>query len=804
MLNKVQHAGTVSYKRFTTTEELGGLVENDLALLLAESYEVAAGTATGRETELLQGPVTNLLYPRNPLLGRDIELATACNWLLQPNAGVVTVTGPAGVGKSRLALEVALQVRDQFPDGAFLVRLTPVAEPERVMPTISETLGLRDVAQGVSRDDALTKFLRNKRMLLLLDNFEQVLAAAPRLAFLTETCPTIKLLVTSRTSLHLRGEKELLLAPLPTPGAEAARVCERLEAFASIELLVQRTRSVRADFAVAPDNCEAIAQIVRRLDGLPLALELAAARLRLLTPHQLLERLDDRFEILSGGARDLPERQHTLRGAIDWSYNLLSEPAKALFRRLAVFAGGWSIKAAEAVCNPSNDLGASVLDELESLIDCTLVSVSEGVGGRPRFGMLQSIREYALERLLESGELHEMNKLHIQHYLGFVQEVEPRVRSAERLHWQAILQAELDNIRAAMNWALRCPEDLALGQQLAVTLVYFWVFCGFAAEGRQWCERFLASVDEDTAPAIRAGLLGLAGGIALVSSGDDAVVPGMLESVEQARQSGDRKLLANCLLCTGAWALSMKSLSLAWRYLHESLGLFEDLNDPWSQVLALNWISYVAFQRGDRPAAEEISKRCLELAREQGDPWLMTVPLLSLAQRALPTGAYSKARAAVLEVLPIIRSVGAQWHLAWAVNALGQIHLEQGELEQARGHFAEALKLAREHANAFVMSLSLLEAATLLTCEAKTAAHGDDRGRALDRDTAGRLCGVTVQLTADPAVFRRLGSAEVHEAMLTRVRSCLTTDEWDCAYSEGTRMSLEKALDYAASVFAGG
>ncbi|HEY5902837.1 MAG TPA: DUF4062 domain-containing protein, partial [Anaerolineales bacterium] len=316
MLDRVRQASMISYKRFSSVEELGSLVENDLALLLAESYEAAAAS-TGPEAELTQGTLTNLPHPRNPLLGREQELARVSKWLLRPDIGVVTLSGAAGVGKSRLALEAALAVRDKFPDGAFLVRLSPVTDADRVVATIAETLGLRDSAQGVSIDEALIKYLRDKHMLLVLDNFEHVLEAAPKIAFIGEACPGAKMLVTSRTSLHLRGEKEQFVKTLPIPNAEEASECERLSEFASIQLLVQRTRSVLPDFAVCSGNCEAIGEIARRLDGLPLALELAAARLRLLTPEQLLERLGRRFDILNGGTRDLPRRQQTLRSAID-------------------------------------------------------------------------------------------------------------------------------------------------------------------------------------------------------------------------------------------------------------------------------------------------------------------------------------------------------------------------------------------------------------------------------------------------------------------------------------------------------
>ena len=798
LLARIEQESTLSYKPFSSLQELGELIENDLALLLAESYEASERMVAEPEAELSHGPIARLPFPRNPLLGRAKEMKTIRRWILDMDYGLVTLTGSAGVGKSRLALEAALSLREHFPDGTFLVMLTSVKDPDRVPRAISETLGLQEAPEALSAEELLPRFLRSKRMLLLLDNFEHLLAAGPTLSRLLESCPGIKVLVTSRAPLRLRGERELRLQALPIPSVAGAENLDYLLGFASVGLFVQRVQSFRPDFTVTPDNARAIATILHRIDGVPLAIELAAARLRVLSPGELLKRLSHRFEVLAGGTRDLPERQRTLRSAIDWSYNLLTEPAKALFRRLSVFSGGWSIEAAEAVGNLNGDLGSSVLPALEALVDCNLVSPSDGVDGMPRFGMLESLHDYAYDRLVESGEMEAVSTLHARFFLHFVEDIEPRIRTADRLDWQRILQQDFDNVRSVLIWASAHAGGLELGQRLTIALAYYWAICGHRSEGLHWCSRFAALMDANTPVEIRAGLLGVAGAISLVSGETESVVTSMLESLECARQSGQKQLLANCLLWTGGWALTLRSLSLAWEYLQESLSLFRELGDDWSQILALNWSGYVAYLQGDKYLSEQLSTQSLDVARQQGDPWGIVMPLVTIAQRALATGDMARTEATLLEVESLVRTAGDDWDLAWVLNGLGQVQLARAELSPAKQYFTEALRLARECGNKPVMVLSLLEAAIMITLRLEQAPGQDSRRCKLELDTAARLCGATAALVSDPTVLRRIGAREVYESMLVRVRRGMEPDDWECGFTEGARMSLERALDQAA------
>jgi non-specific serine/threonine protein kinase len=390
----------------------------------------------------------NLPAQATPFIGRAVQLAAVRRELIRPEVRLLTLTGPGGTGKTRLGLQVAADLLDHFEDGVFFVALASVSDPTLVMPTIAQTLGVREaesgpfgpalrsspVGQGGPLLEALKDYLRDKHILLVLDNFEQVTPASPVVSDLLATALRLEVLVTSRASLRVYGEHDYPVPPLVTPDLKELPHLEQLTQVEAVQLFVERARSVKPDFAITDQNGPAIAEICRHLDGLPLAIELAAARVRLLPPHKMLSQLGDRFRLLTGGARDLPARHQTLRGAIDWSYELLDDDERALFRRLAVFCCTCTLEAVEAVCNPLGDL--DVLNELESLVDQSLLNPSDA-NGEPRFGMLESIREYALERLgaSEGEEAEEIHRRHAAFYLALAEEAEPKLAGPEQLAW---------------------------------------------------------------------------------------------------------------------------------------------------------------------------------------------------------------------------------------------------------------------------------------------------------------------------------------------------------------------------------
>ncbi|HXD09654.1 MAG TPA: DUF4062 domain-containing protein, partial [Anaerolineales bacterium] len=511
MLARVKGEDMTSYKYFASAAELKELLENDLALLLTEYFESARAGHTSAED--FHHP-NNVPTPRNPLIGRAEELALASEMLLRTDVGMVTLIGPGGTGKSRLGLQVALDMVHHFHDGVYLVRLTPIRDPNLVIPTIADMLGIPETNDPRSLLGKLKDYLRDKRMLLLLDNFEQVLPAAPQIAELMETCPELRFVITSRAPLHLRGEKELFVPPLAVPAHHENLDLNHITRYASVELFMQRAQSLRPDFTVTDENAAVIAEICHRLDGLPLAIELAAARIKLLTPHELLSRLERRFDILRGGNRDLPERQQTLRSAIDWSYNLLGDQARRLFNRLSIFVGGWSMEAAEAVCNLNGDIHPDVMDEMQTLVDNSLLLQSQEEDGQTRFGMLETLREYAHERLTASGEIVQIRRQHALYYFDFAKKVEPLTRSRERILWTRRMRQDFDNIRALLEWSCTTGENIKIAQQLAITLAWFWRSSMSVSESRQWAVRLLERVDDSTPLAIHAGLLWGSGGFA--------------------------------------------------------------------------------------------------------------------------------------------------------------------------------------------------------------------------------------------------------------------------------------------------
>ena len=579
--------------------------------------------------------------PLTSFVGRERELALLADRLAA--ARLVTLTGPGGVGKTRLAVQAAVAARGAFDGGVAFVSLAPIRDPGLVAATVAQALGVREVA-GRTVLAGLTAALRHLRLLLVLDNFEQVLPAAPVVATLLAACPRLTVLVTSRALLRLSGEHDVAVAPLSVPAPGAAATAEVLERAEATRLFLERARAARAELAVDAEDAEAIAQVCRRLDGLPLAIELAAARVRLLSPRALLARLERRLPLLTGGPRDAPARQQTLRATIAWSDELLEPDERTLLRRLAVFAGGCTLEAAAAVCTPATAAaGAAVaqLDGLDSLVGKSLLHAGASPAGEPRFGMLETVREYALEQLEASGEAEALRWRYARYYTGLAAEARRDLESPQQVAVLDRLEAELDNFRAVLGWAGARGAGGETAAGLTAALCQFWYLRGYVAEGQDWVRAALSLPAAAGHTALRAELLGE--GVGYWFQGDD---------------------------------------DLARAHLEESVAIFRERGDARRLATMLHRLGQVVHRRGATAAAAELHEEALALARAAGDDYTVAFALVGLGNVALEQGGRAVARGYYDEALALRRRLGHTWGVAHALNSLAD--LARAEDDDAR------------------------------------------------------------------------------------------------------------------------
>lgn len=632
----------------------------------------------------------NLPIQRTPLVGREREVATVRDLLRDPAVRLVTLTGPGGTGKTRLALQVAAEILDEFVSGVYFVALAEMSDFGLVAPTIAQTLGVQET--GNQRlVDSLKDYLRDKQMLLVLDNFEQVVSAAPLVTELLAAAPQLKVLVTSREVLHVYGEHEFPVPPLALPDLKHLPPVEVLSHYAAVELFIQRALAVKPDFQVTNENAPAVAEICARLDGLPLALELAAARIKLFQPQAMLARLGHRLKWLTGGARDLPARQQTLRGAIDWSYDLLDAGEQTLFRRLAVFAGGCTIEAAEAICNAEADLPLEVLDGLASFVDKSLLKQEEGLDGEPRFVMLRTIREYAREKLWESEEAAKIHDRHLEYFLELAERAEPNLVGANQAVWFSLLEREHDNLRAAMEWALDGGHREA-GLRVAASVWWFWHIYGFVSEGRRWLETLLAA-SEDASPPVKAKALYRAGHLAWLQGEYGQTTSLCNLSLSLSREVDSKHNSACSLVLLGYMEADTRRKVEMWA---EALELFREAEFTWGVAYAVHLRGRIAHSQGRFEEAAALYEESADLWRQIGDPWGIGWSLNALAWVARARGDLVQAAALLEESLAVRKAHGYKSGIATSLYDLGNIMREQGNYERAAELFEESLALRRD------------------------------------------------------------------------------------------------------------
>ncbi len=659
MLDGIKRENASSYKYFSTAEQLEELVENDLMLLLSEYFETAAGRERAPE-QAAQDTSSNVPLPRNPLIGREREMAAASDLLLRQDAALVTLAGSAGAGKSRLGIQLARELRGHFKDGAYLVTLESLQDAQLVIPAIAKTLGLTESAERKSLSDTLKAYLAGRQMLLLLDNFEHVLPAAPRIADLLEAAPHTKVIATSRAPLHIRAERELTVAPLALPPRRRDLDAEQLSHYAAVRLFVERAQSVLMDFRLTDENAAAVAEICHRLDGLPLAIELAAARIKMLPPQALLARLGHRLEVLRGDTRDLPPRQRTLYKAIDWSYNLLSEPDKRLLQYLSVFIGGWTLESAEAICQDSGPEPMDVFEGLERLMNNNLLPPSELLHGDVRMKHFETIREFAHEHLHRSDESEAVHERYTRYYLELAARAERELCVSPQQECYERIEDEMGNLRAVMKQAVNAGKaETAL--QVATWLWRYWWTHGSWSEGLEWLKTGLGASGAIPV-ALKAKALMQSGWLCRFM-GDYPQAVGLLrESVTLWRQAGDTNGLAMALSNLGASMLRQGDAGPARPLVEEALALSRQRGDRAGTYFSLEILGYAASRQGE-------SSRAIELYQES----------LTLAEQARDDD-----------------------HVANLLNVLGDEYMTIGDLERAEQHFARAAELSARLGNRFV------------------------------------------------------------------------------------------------------
>jgi predicted ATPase len=711
MLARIRDDGDVSYQHFSAAAELQRLVEDDLAVLLSERFERAPSGDGAAGEASLAGAVP---VPATPLVGRDDDAAAVGDLVRAEGVRLVTLTGPGGVGKSRLAAEVAQRVGAGFEDGVRFVELGSVPAAELVTAAIAAALGLNTSGGRLITD--LKSYLRARRLMLVLDNFEQVMGAAPLVAELLRAAPGVVALVTSRMVLRLSGEHEFPVPTLPVPptgpGGDAAEV----QRWASVRLFVQRAQAASAGFELTSGNAGAVAEICRRLDGLPLAIELAAARVRLLPPQALLARLDDRMGLLTGGARDLPERQRTLRTTLDWSFDLLSGGERALFARLGVFAGTFDLPAAEAVgaaADPADPGRAGpVMDTLGSLVGSSLVR-PQTRNGEPRFGLLETIREYALERLRDGADWREVHDSHAAYFLALAEPSPAELQGPGQLVWLDRLETERGNLGAAMSWLVE-QDQLEPAIKLSWATWRFWWLRGHAEELASFGD--ILAKSEHLPPRQRA--LALSGtGFGLFASGDQATAQSLLEqSLPLYRQAGDMLGAATTAAMLGHLLALQHQDARASELLEQTLApLREAGNDRLAGperlqhlldvALVCNFLGQIRLSQADHDRAAQLFTEALNAARSAQDRFTILVSLYDLALSSQAQGDVVSAAEHLRVGLSLSAEAGDVTSAAYYLEALATAARLQNNPERATCLLAAAGALLQAKGSGWLHAL---------------------------------------------------------------------------------------------------
>ena len=761
---------------------------------------------------------TNLPAPTTSLVGREREIAAVCQRLLRTDVRLLTLVGSPGIGKTRLSLASASTLLSEFSNGVYFVPLAPVSDPALVANAIAQSLDVQDMG-GQSISEILKHYLREKVLLLVLDNFEHLLSAAPLVAELLAAASRLKVLATSREALRVYGEQEYPVPPLALPDPKVSDGVETLREYEAVALFVKRAKAVKPDFDLTPDNALAIVAICARLDGLPLAIELAAARMKLYTPNALFGRLHQCLSALTGGARDLPERQQTLRGAIAWSYDLLNEGEKILFARFGVFVGGWSLEAIEAVC--SANLSMDVYDGLESLLNKSLVQQTEGANGKPRFMTLETLREYALEKLAESGEEQAVRQAHAEYFLALAEQAEPELYRADQQRWLNRLEEEYNNLREGLEWFYH--NNVESAACFAVSLTNFWWIKGNIRERAFWLETLVKECDV-LSLASKARILREAGKVARDLGNLSLAHIRLHESLGLCKQLEDGRGIGLTLGHLGWLADLQYDVHAARSFLEESIVILQEHGNKNVLATAIHELATVARHEGEYEQARMLYEKGLMLRRESCDVRGIANSLGSLGLLSLDLGEWSRAEPLLQESLAILRQLGAKFYVALTLFHLGRVLRHQHEGLKQAVLVEESITLFREMdikpnlASTIVIladakiKLGEYRSARLLLEESLSLYQGLEDAFGFAEVVAGyaHLAAAQMQWQRAACLFAVVDTYQGHvsfywtpseQALFQRaiavVRTQLDESSFAAAWEEGVQMTLDQAVTYA-------
>jgi predicted ATPase len=703
----------------------------------------------------------NLPVPRTAFIGRENEAAGLRQLLTRVDVQLVTLTGPGGIGKTRLALQVAGEIADQFPGGVCFVALSAIGERGLIASAIAQAVGVRETGNK-SPQESLIEYVGglSQPMLLLLDNFEHLVSAAPVIAQLLTAGPKLKVVVTSQAPLHVYGEHEFPVPPLALPDPKSTPPLEVLSRLPAVALFVERARAVKHEFALTKENAPAVAAICSRLDGLPLAIELAAARIKLLSPSAMLARLESSLNLLTGGARDLPTRQQTLRNTVDWSYGLLNGAEQTLFRRLSVFTGGCTLEGVEAVCDTKGDLGLDVLDGMASMVDKSLVQQVEQVDKETRFFMLSTIREYALERLAESDDESATRRAHAAYYLVLAEEGAEDI--ATHPEWLDRFEVEHDNFRLAIDYLIK-TGDADWGLRIGAALFRFWETREHLTEGRDTIGRVLALEGAAARPKLHARLL-FAAGVLAGEQGDYGSAQLMFEdSLETCLELNDNRGVTVALNALAVIARDRGEIATATLLFERCVAIWKDLGDPADIARALSNLASVMKLQGEYERASSLYDECLTIFRKVGDGAGVAWTLNYQGDVARAKVDFVAARSFVEQSLSEFRQLRDSWGIASALSDLASLSCDQGNNAEARRLYSESIKVFQElgHKRGVARALECLAVSAAAQSNAEQSLHLAGAAAAL-RQRLGAPLTPSEQLRLEKALEfarRTLGNA---------------------------------------------